>query len=157
MPIYKYSELKDILRVGDEVRAVYGKRNDCNKLDKEGKKSAKITNIDDNGFKIDGCWHSFLSEAFLELFPRTPSWETLKVGDVIVSASGLEATVLEVGASRKTFLRSMWGIPDVANGWLTLKEEGNWTLKSPIPEPPICEMTLAEVEQALGKKIKIVE
>ncbi len=57
--IKKYSELKGVIKVGDEVRAVAGKFNPCEQLKNDGSNIRKITAIDDDGFKINGCWHPF--------------------------------------------------------------------------------------------------
>jgi hypothetical protein len=80
--IYKYSELKNRIKVGDKVRAAKGKYNPCSHLKDDGLNIEEIMKVDDEGFSINGCRHDYGQDGYLDLNP-SPSWETLKKGDFI--------------------------------------------------------------------------
>ena len=64
--IYRYNELRGVLKVGDKVRAGNDCNNGCTELG--GEIIATIDKIKDNYFYIDGCSHSFdKTEYSLEL------------------------------------------------------------------------------------------
>ena len=65
--VYKYSQLKGVLKVGDTVRAVKGKRNPCYKLKNDGSNTRQITVTGDDCFSIDGCIHAYIKDWYLEI------------------------------------------------------------------------------------------
>jgi len=71
MKIYSYSELKGVIKVGDVVRAVKGKRNLCNELQNDGSDTAKITTVSGDWFDINGCRHRYDSSDSLEIVETT--------------------------------------------------------------------------------------
>lgn len=159
--IYSYAEYLPIAKVGDVVRAVEGKFNDCtNKLSSDGSNTEKITEVDEYAFSIGGCSHESAKDAFLELVsPRIPTWETLAVGDEIetVAGNGQEMKVLAVLGD--LFARSWAGQPNTFCSWATKQtaQHDGWSLVTPPIEPEVEEMTLEQVNKLLGKKVKIVE
>jgi len=78
---YSYKELKGKIKVGDTVRAVEGKRNPCLKLSDNGINTKKITEVDDDGFWIDGCYHFYSEGGYLEIVDEETTWDNVKVGD----------------------------------------------------------------------------
>jgi len=55
--IYEYSELKGIIQVGDEVRAVPGRSNPCGQIRDNGSTTGIITKVTSGDFYINDCWH----------------------------------------------------------------------------------------------------
>lgn len=155
MPIYNYSELKGVIKVGDRVRAVPGKANLCNELKKDGSNECTITEVGDSYFRINGCSHYFSdADYYLEIIDDTPSWDTLKVGDVLVRNGQYSRTVLAVLGD--VFLLSGTS-PTRTGAWYTKLEaqECGYTLKGATDQP--LEVTQAEVDAKFGRKVKIVE
>jgi len=66
-----YKELKNVIKVGDEVRAIEGKGNPCVKLKDDGSNTQKITRVNEDGFSINRCYHSYTADGYLEIVPRT--------------------------------------------------------------------------------------
>jgi len=71
MKIYSYSKLKGVIKVGDVVRAVRGKRNLCNELQNDGSDTAKITTVSGDWFHINGCRHGYEPYYHLEIVETT--------------------------------------------------------------------------------------
>ncbi|MFA6006915.1 MAG: hypothetical protein WC764_04310 [Candidatus Paceibacterota bacterium] len=110
--IYEYKDLKNILKVGDEVRAVEGKHNMCVRLKDDGSNTQKITSVVEEGFDIDGCTHYYRETCYLEIVsPEPKTLDNLEVGDVIQYTNHNKfvhrAEILEKGMSGKTFLLSL--------------------------------------------------
>ncbi|MDE2105238.1 MAG: hypothetical protein KGL39_48885 [Patescibacteria group bacterium] len=149
--IYGYKDLKGVIRVGDTVRAVPGKYNPCDML--IGGKAGTITHVYDNVFCINGCFHSYSKGSYLDLNP-SPTWETLKVGDIIEHEYGDTRKVLAVLGN--VFLMSFAHDRDKAGGWSTIAEaqRNGWKLKG-ADEPT--EVTMAEVGKQFGRKVKIIK
>lgn len=88
--IYSYADLKNVIKVGDTVRAVAGKKNPCSNLNNDGSDTAKITEVGENVFRINGCGHSFSEGgAFLDLIRQEITWETLRTGDEVEDSNGV--------------------------------------------------------------------
>lgn len=97
--IYKYSELKGVIKVGDKVRAVPGKNNVCSELKDDGLNIREVTTVYHNGFRIDGCYHDYgprIDDAYLELIREPKTLENLEIGDVVDDDEGLKKTILAV-------------------------------------------------------------
>ena len=77
--IYEYSELKGIIKVGDTVRAVPGKVNECHELQDDGSNTQLITHVDDTYFMINGCRHKFKhANCYLEIVEPTDQLDGLQ-------------------------------------------------------------------------------
>lgn len=160
--IYSYAEYLPIAKVGDVVRAVVGRPNECSWLKTDGSNTQEITEVGDDFFKINGCYHDGDKDFFLELVSSTiriPTWETIQPGDQIELGGGGKIvdkrTILEVGGSGKNFLISRADNQTSPLCWWGLDElqKAGWSLVTPEVE----EMTLETVNKLLGKKVKIVE
>lgn len=67
MAEYEYSQLKGVIKVGNTVRAVKGKRNPCNELKNDGSNTGKITEVHDEHFATNGCTHGYNENWYLEI------------------------------------------------------------------------------------------
>jgi len=65
-----YKELKDVIKVGDEVRAIKGKDNPCAQLKNDGSDTQRITQVNGYGFRINGCYHSYTEYGYLEIVSK---------------------------------------------------------------------------------------
>jgi hypothetical protein len=159
--IYSYEELKNVIKVGDEVRAVPGKYNPCAELNNDGSNTQKITKVDDEGFRINGCWHAYYSDRFLELLPseiaREITWDNLEKGDVLEFLGG-KYTVL-ARLEDLVFLSSEHRTPGTSPDIYTIHELQNFghPIVQPEKEEKAEEMTLQEIEKVIGHKVKIVK
>ena len=63
--IYSFEQLKGKIEVGDRVSQVEGKSNPCASC-KVGKVNT-ITGVRDDQFDIDGCYHSYTENGWLEV------------------------------------------------------------------------------------------
>ena len=90
--IYKYSELKGKIKVGDKVKAVEGKGNACDELNDGG--IGIITEINESSFRISGCKHWYSGEFYLEILEKT--LDDLVEGDEVVREDSIRKTVLFV-------------------------------------------------------------
>jgi len=89
---YSYAELKGKIKVGDRVRAINGKSNPCEKLISDGSNTQKITEVNDEYFRINGCLHRYHGHNHLEIVPKT--MEHAAYGDIIVTKGGDKRKVL---------------------------------------------------------------
>lgn len=154
--IYSYEELKGKIKVGDSVRAVPGKHNNCRELNSEGSNVQKITYIAENCVDINGCRHWYSEFGFLELIPSEITWETLKKGDKV--KRGLSERIVLARLEDICFLSNVIN-PDWYGSGYTISElqrEG-YTIVQPPKEEEISEMTVKDVEKLVGHKVKIVK
>lgn len=105
-------------------------------------------NVDFEGITYDYCYR----ESDLEPAPKT--WQTLEVGDVIVSSDDKESKILAVLGD--VFLISHTRDFSEIWGWLTTSEAQKlgWKIKG-VEE--VVEMTVEQISKAIGKTIKVVE
>lgn len=87
--IYSYADLKGKIAVGNTVKAVAGKKNPCKNLNNDGSNTAKITEVGENYFRINGCNHGYIDSCFLDIIPREITWETLNTGDEVKDSNGV--------------------------------------------------------------------
>lgn len=88
-----------------------------------------------------------------DLSPAPKTWETLEVGDVLVTDNGNETKVLAVVG--ETFLRNNIHSSNEAAVWYTKAEvRESWTIKGAQDET-IQEVTMNEVREKFGKEVKI--
>lgn len=156
--IYSYSELKNILKVGDIVRAVPGALNICGQFKNIGLDTQKITEVADEYFRINGCGHGWDETGFLEILPRHEiTWDTLQVGDQLADEDGDIRTVL--GVCGRVIFPALLNQPYSCWGAFTKEELINegFSIVQPSPVETTVEMTVAEVSKALGKNVKIVK
>ena len=148
--IYEYSELKGIIKVGDKVRAVPGKANECALLENDGSNTQLITHVDGRYFYIDGCNHPYCDNSYLEIVEPPRSLENLKIGDILVAHYG-EKTVL--GVCGRVFFLSFTDEPKRHGDTFTLEDmiAKGWTLKT---EEPVTEYTLDEALTLLAEHTK---
>lgn len=108
--------------------------------------------LDEEMIKV-GAWCDCFTDDDLIPFERT--WETLKVGDVVIDEDNDECTVLAVCG--KAFLVSDYRSPSVMGGWFLLdyvKSRG-WRIKGVnSKEKPVLELTLDEVAEKFGVDVK---
>lgn len=98
--IYSYADLKGIIKVGDKVRAVPGKRNGCDELNSDGSNEQTITHVSEYNFHINRCVHWYGDDdIFLDLNPEPTeiTWDTLKVGDWISNGKTKREVMAVVG------------------------------------------------------------
>lgn len=93
MKTYNYIELKGIIKVGMKVKAVEGMNNDCNELI-DGK-IGTITQVDDDGFCINGCYHPYNEHCHLQIIEEEKTWDNLCQGDILTHG-GNEYEVLGI-------------------------------------------------------------
>ena len=154
--IYSYAELKGKIRVGDSVRAVPGKQNDCSQLNDDGSNVQKITYIAESCVDINGCRHLYSETAFLELFPSEITWETLKKGDKVKTRFDKRIVLSRV--DDLCFL-SKDSNSDAYGFAMTISQLQlyGFTIVQPPKEEEISEMTVKDVEKLVGHKVKIVK
>lgn len=154
--IYEYKDLKGIIKVGDRVRAVEGKTNDCGGLNDDGSNERKITEVTDESFYIGhNCFgHSYDEEgSFLDLIRESKTLDDLQVGDEVASKYGNKEKVL-ARLEQCVLLSMPSGYTDwetKANGWFHIEEmkSNGYTLNQPTPEPTKVELTVGELEEKL--------
>ena len=97
----------------------------------------------------------FQSIFFSDLEPVTKTLRDMVVGDIIVDEDDKEAKVIDVLPN--SFLRSFWGDFSQASCWCSFEEaeEKGWKLKG--CEEEVIELTVNQVSEKLGYKVKIVE
>lgn len=95
--IYSYDQLKNKIKVGDEVRAVKDKTNPCGELNNDGSNFQKITGVSDDGFDINGCYHFFDDKHYyLEIIEQPKTFDNLEVGDILINKYGDQTVVLGI-------------------------------------------------------------
>lgn len=94
--IYSYADLKGKIKVGGTVKAVAGKRNPCKNLNNDGSNTAKITEVGENYFRINGCNHGYIDDGFLDLIRREITWETLRTGDEVEDIDGVYTVLARI-------------------------------------------------------------
>lgn len=162
--IYSYPELKGKIKVGDKVRAVKGKSSGCYKLNDDSEEE-EITQVDSDGFWIDGCHHSFNNEInHLEIVEeekeRTEiTLENLKKNDCIKDPQNNKYKIIErVGdlvflSWPETEFETCW---DTTFGGINhideLKHDG-YKIVPPNQEPR--KVTLAQVKERFGEDVVV--
>lgn len=151
--IYKFCDYAKIAKVGDVVKFAEKKGEGCFKLEQND--SCKITLVNNDIIRIDGCPHHISVTWLIELMtPHEKTWDTLASGDILES-QGLKTKVLAVIGD--VFLYSQFGLFDEARYWVTKKESqrGGWTIVQDPPVEDVEEVTLDQIEAKFGKKVKI--
>ena len=135
--VHEYSELKGLVKFGDRVRAVPGKNNVCIKLNDDGSNECRITDVNDTGFRIDGCVHGFSEGCYLDLIEKT--LDSLAEGDVVVDNIG-RRTVL--GVCGRVYLMSTRDYQDRFGVGYTAKElrSAGYRPVEPTPVPETVEV-----------------
>lgn len=156
--VYSYAQLKGKIRVGDEVRAVPGKSNACTQLEEDGSNTQKITKVTDELFWINGCWHRYFTDGYLDLLTEHPrTLGDLREGDQVKNKYGT-GTVLFV-LKPGLYLLSELDSPDAVGYFYTTKdlEDRGCTLVQ--PEPEVIEVTVSEIsaKHYQGRPVKIVK
>lgn len=162
--IYKYSELKGVLKVGDVVRAVKGKENCCIKLKSDGSNTVVITKIEDELFWINDCEHFFNDESgYLEIVSSSP--RTIKdadVGDVVMNRLENYRKILGKDTTGNILhLSRTWLEPPLddedkifSNSVSRYELDENFTLVLP-EEKPKRVVTQAEINEKFGEEVEI--
>ncbi len=119
MAIYEYKNLISVIKVGSEVRAVPGMYNPCSRIDDSGTITKKITEVDESGFEIDGCRHSFKSGNFLEIIKGENDIKN-KISNAIMTLVEKAKLALK-GEPEKTFIKA--GIMDMNDTFTTEGKE----------------------------------
>lgn len=143
-------------KVGDKVKVIKIQDDEF----KEGIYVGLISNIkkytDYSRYFLDSHPGVVMGEHQLEILkPTEKTWETLERGDIIIDSDRTEAMVLAVLPG--VFLRSTWGNFDITAGWSTLQEgqKAGWTIKQPVVETEVEEVTMSDVCAKFGKEVKI--
>jgi len=157
MKNYSYQELKNVIKVGYEVRAIKGKNNPCGKIKDDGSDTRKITRVDQDGFCINKCYHSYTDNGYLEIVPRT--LENLAVGDLVLDASGFTRRVLvDLGGEGEfhVYVLSNQSEHNAVYRAYTVHEmkQANYTPFVEVAKP--AKMTHAEIEAKLGHAVELV-
>jgi hypothetical protein len=164
--IYSYAELRNVIKVGDTVRAVKGKYNPCHHLNDDGSNTAKITRILRTVFFIEDCFHPFdAAHCFLEIVEETPTekaeaerteitWATLKAGDYVDRYGAVCKILARVD---ELIAISYSDTPNTLNNWLTIAAAQNaYTIVQPETKSPR-KVTLAEVRERFGEDVVVIE
>ena len=157
--IYKYKDLKEIIKVGDKVRAVPGEINPCDKLNSDGSNEGEITEVCDGYFCINGCSHTYSKFWFLDLNPRRiVTWENLQAGDKVKCGKDILTIKGNVGT---IFFLTMKD-EDVERWWSCMTAEEMEDVGYEIIQPEekkeeVKELTMSDVEKLVGQKVKIVK
>lgn len=159
--IYSYAELKGKIKVGDTVRAVAGKNNQCNELNNDGSNTRVITKVNDEFFWINGCFHGYYADYFLEIVEeptdepseRVVTWENLQKGDVISDENNEQTILARIEdivsvsySNEKTYHHHWYSIEQ-------LKQNGY----KPEPLKQKHKVTLAEIAEKFGEEVEVVE
>lgn len=154
--IYSYADLRKVIKVGDTVKAVAGKNNHCNKLNKDGSNKGKITEIDEDGFRINGCRHFFVDGAYLDLIRKEVTWETLRTGDEVKDEDGVYTVLARI--DDLVFI-SRPDAPKDSGPFYTISEMKEiYTIIQPKQEEEEVLMTVAEIAKKLNiPNLKIVK
>ena len=149
MTTYPYSQLKGIIKVGDIVSAVPGKKNRCDRLLDNGRNTQKITRVNDIWFYIDECFHSYNETGYLRIHTVSPKTvRDAQVGEVVVEKDDEFGRVVLERLENTVFL-SEDGYFHRTSHWITL--DGlikYYTLKGAEPEPK--ELTLKDISKKFG-------
>jgi hypothetical protein len=162
--IYKYSELKGKIKVGDIVRAVPGKDNYCGELNDDGSNTAKITAVTNVNFFINDCDHSFKGSGYLEIVNEEKTLETLEVGDTVIYDSCWKKDILAV--LHRNGEKTVYVMSEVykdENDTRRKKIDATWTayelelrdFSYPQPQEEMEEVTMEQVCEKFGKNVKI--
>lgn len=159
--IYSFKDLKGVLKVGDTVRAVEGVENVCSELICNGSNTQKITELEEDGFWINGCWHRFSENSFLEIIdpPRTEiTWENLQAGDYLINKQEKKRKVLAIIG--ELLALSYGNYPGLFSEWSTLEsiQKSGLTIDQPTPAPKmqfVREVTMEEVCKQFGCEVRI--
>lgn len=110
---YKYSQLKNVIKVGDLVRASKNGQNNCSELNEDNQNVTElITRVTENGFSINGCYHTFDSEghSLLEIQFKTPEFsirdQLIKPEAKVLLEAELIDDTLELNEKGLTFIAS---------------------------------------------------
>lgn len=167
--IYSYNQLRNVIKVGDKVRAVEGKYNPCAELENDGSNEREITFVDHESFLIDGCYHSFVDneeDCFLEIIETNQptmnkereeiTWDTLKTGDLIQSKHGETHKIL--ARADDLIAISYTHAHTEFFAWLTSEEckKYNTIVQPNEPKTPR-KVTLAEIAEKFGEELEVVE
>lgn len=146
--IYSLADLKGKVKVGWVVKAVPVKPNKCGELHDDGSNTQKITDVDAYSLSINGCFHNYRDDSFVEVVSGyEKTLDSLEPGDVLLTASGNERTVIDV--LPHSVLLSFLGDPDIVDDWYTPAElrASGYRLKDQ-PEPTdLTELTLDEIAE----------
>lgn len=141
----KLKDCKNILKVGMKVKEVRGgTKSMCSLL--RDNKEAIVTNLNENIVWFNGCGHQWSEDIELAL---EPSWDNLQVG-MEIENDGMELTILEVGASGKTFLGSTIENEEMAGDWWHIDEaiKAGWKIKDSSPAPEVIEISGKKYDKA---------
>lgn len=153
--IYSYADLKNVIKVGDTVKAVAGKYNPCTKLNNYGSNTAKITEIYEDGFRINGCRHYFIDSNFLDLIPREITWETLRTGDEVKDSNGVYTVLARI--DDLVFLSKPDAPKESASFWTISEVQDRFIIIQHKQEEEVL-MTVAEIAEKLNiPNLKIVK
>lgn len=151
------------LKVGDtfpytkEMDEAKIKQKDCNASfsDSIGDK-AVITRV--NSYRYDTNIAGVLDFASVDPYlpPTEITWETLKLGDVLIDEDGLEVSIL--GILGKIIFLSEFNDRESTGNFYTIQEcqKDGWKIVQPEPtKPTIEELTMDQVCKELGREVKI--
>lgn len=148
--IYKLSELRDKLKVGDRVKEAG--TSFCDELRKG--EVGVITAVEDDEFSINDCYHSFILDSAycLDLFPHIPDWDNFEIGDIVVDKGGNKVKIL--ARLGDVFLPSYDNDFKKCDSWHTISEakEYGYTFQQ---SEPVKEITQEEAEKLIGGKFRI--
>ena len=152
-------------KIGEILKVKKGHEDKCNSYKIENGSFIKITDIidddyvyailDENKQVIDSCWGCFKDE---DLEPIEKTMDNLEQGDILVDEVGDKIKIL--GICGLAYCISCNNNFDKArNSLYTLKElkDNGYKVYQEEPEETIPEMTVEEVQEKLGHKVKIVE
>jgi hypothetical protein len=156
--IYSYAELKGRIKVGDKVRAVPGNKHGCVELSKG--MIREITEVTDDHFCINDCWHEYDDDCYLDLLTDEPrTLDNLQEGDQVKNDIGVKTVlfVLKPGL----YVMSFSDQPNKVDTIFTTKslEYSGYTLVQPAPPQEPLTLTLKEISEQHynGRPITIVE
>ena len=117
--------------------------------------SGSVTHLvyDSHGDHNDSCSCGDLHHLYVVRYGKT--FENIEAGDILLDNDGDETMVLATLPG--VVMLSDFNSFDSINEWMLIKElkQRGWTVKQ--HEEPIQEMTVADVEKLVGKKVKIIK
>ncbi|PIV90856.1 hypothetical protein COW46_00765 [Candidatus Gracilibacteria bacterium CG17_big_fil_post_rev_8_21_14_2_50_48_13] len=152
---YSYDQLKGVIKVGDRVKAVEGKHNNCGKLEDEGSNEVEITEVSETHFYIDGCSHVYEEGSFLARWEGPKTLDDVKVGDVFITQNGNTRKVL--GRCGDILFLSKLNENDVSqkDTWWTVSDiQKDFTVQP--EEKETVELTLQEVADKIGVDVSVL-